>query len=116
MLHTGKGFFGNILYTEQLALVEENTNFDEIVSAGQSGTLGYFRDNVVNLDGKVNAETLAFQDHIWDYLQRREIFWLCDTEMYLKRYLGNNPNNKRWIKVAQKGSCALYHYRKASQE
>jgi len=110
MLHSGKGFSGNLLYKEQLALVAENIKPDVVVSAGQSGTLGFFRDKVVNLDGKVNAEALSYQNQIWDYLKRLRISWFCDSEIYLRKYFGNDPEEKGWTFVAKKGSCVLYHY------
>ena len=45
-------------YHEQLRLIEDHVPPTDAVSAFQSGTIGYFRDRVVNLDGKVNGETL----------------------------------------------------------
>ena len=30
----------------------------------RGGTLGFFRDRVINTDGKVNRDAIAYQDHI----------------------------------------------------
>ncbi len=46
----------NLFYLDQLALVQRYVPKDAEVGAAQSGTLGFFRDRVVNLDGKVNNE------------------------------------------------------------
>jgi hypothetical protein len=45
-------------WTEQTALTLARIAPSCIVGAGQSGTLSYFRDGVINLDGKVNPAAL----------------------------------------------------------
>lgn len=47
-------FEGNLMFRDQMSLLERYVPRNEVVAAGQSGTIGYFRPNVVNLDGKVN--------------------------------------------------------------
>ena len=56
------------MYAVQLPLVREGVPDGEVVAAGQSGTLGYFRDNVLNLDGKVNPEALQYRGRMREYL------------------------------------------------
>jgi hypothetical protein len=56
--------------------VDEN----ELVGAGQSGTLGYFHDNTINLDGKVNPEALKAkkEDKFFEYIVDKKIDYLLD--------------------------------------
>jgi len=107
MAHTGLGIKGNVNFTEQLQLVRQNVPEGQRVAAGQSGTLGYFRAGVVNLDGKVNPEALKYQNRMNAYLEREGIHWLCDYPSYCRYYLG--ADWKSWKKVADKGAFALYH-------
>src|SRR5262249_12045680 len=72
---TGRGLGGNTVYHDQVALVRAHVPNGEAVAAGQSGTLGFFRDHVVNTDGKVNRAALAYQDHMWDYLREQNVRW-----------------------------------------
>jgi len=69
---------------EQVRLVERCASPGETVAAGQSGTLGYFRSGVVNLDGKVNARALEFQTRMWEYLPEVHARWLCDWPAYIR--------------------------------
>lgn len=107
--HTGMIFKGNTNYSEQLQLVREIVPDADFVAAGQSGTLGYFRERVVHLDGRVNAEALQFQDKMWLYLEKRKIRWFCDWPGYIDTYLGESPQTHGWKLVAKKGSFILYH-------
>jgi len=99
----------NPMYTEQLPLVQECVPKEAVVAAGQSGTLGYFCDRVVNLDGKVNREALDHQNDMWHYLRERGIRWVCDWPPIADRYLGPRPVERGWHQVAQKGSFVLWH-------
>src|SRR5262249_10835349 len=65
----------NNAYQNQLAIVARRVPDGTPVGALQSGTLGYFRDNVVNLDGKVNAAALRARDHLDDFLKRIDVAW-----------------------------------------
>ncbi|MBM3474631.1 MAG: glycosyltransferase family 39 protein, partial [Armatimonadetes bacterium] len=78
----------NPMYVAQLPLVRAHVPEGEAVGAGQSGTLGYFRDRVLNLDGKVNPEALRYQGRIREYLQERNVRWFCDWPEYADAYLG----------------------------
>jgi hypothetical protein len=48
------------------------------IGAFQSGVIGYFNDNVVNLDGKVNAEALAGNGGVARYIDRAGLEYLID--------------------------------------
>ncbi len=50
------------------------------VGAPQTGTLGYFHDRTINLDGKVNPEALQarLQNRIPHYVLRKKIHYLAD--------------------------------------
>ncbi len=100
----GSGFLNN-----QLPLIEKHVPKNEKVAAGQTGTIGYFLDNVVNLDGKVNYKALKYRIHMWDYLDKNKIPWFCDWQMGVNNFLGNPPEKRGWIFVEKKGDFLLYH-------
>jgi len=100
----GSGFLN-----EQLPLIEQNVPPTELVASGQTGTIGYFLNNVVNLDGKVNYKALEFREHMWDYLDQEKIPWFCDWKLGVDRFLGTMPENNGWILVDSKGQFLLYH-------
>jgi len=110
LLHTGKIIVGNLRYTDQLGLVKHYVPDEEYVAAANSGTLGYFRERVVNLDGKVNPDALKFKNKIGVYLKEREIPWFCDWPDVATRCLGKNPGKHGWSLMGKKGSFELYHY------
>jgi len=105
-------FDGNLMLREQMSLVEKYVPSNEIVAAGQSGTIGYLRHNVVNLDGKVNPQALAYQSRMWDYLPQVHASWLCDWPSYIHAYLGDHPEEHGWQFVARDGAFDLYQYRR----
>ncbi len=108
MLHSGRGFVGNTYFSHQLQLVSRTVPEDDSVAACQSATLGYFRDRVVNLDGKVNREALAFRGNMHRYLVQKGIRWICDWPSYISRYLGEPPENLGWRWIAARGNFVLY--------
>jgi hypothetical protein len=97
------------IFQDQLRVVQQHVPDGETVAAGQSGTLGYFRERVVNVDGKVNPEALAYQHAMLDYLDRRGIRWFCDIPPYVDRYLGPAAASRGWREVAQGSLFHLYH-------
>jgi hypothetical protein len=99
----------NPMYAAQLPLVREYVPEGEAVGAGQSGTLGYFRDKVLNLDGKVNPEALRYQGRIREYLQERQVRWFCDWPEYADAYLGEEPEQRGWRLVGEGGGFELWH-------
>lgn len=108
LCHTGKGFGGSEWYRDQLALVEERVPAAATVAAGQSGTLGYFRERVVNLDGKVNPEALRRSGDVPAYLDELGVRWFCDWPDYLHMYFGRDASAHGWQRVASRGGFELW--------
>jgi hypothetical protein len=94
----------------QVKLVERYASSRETVAAGQSGTLGYFRSRVVNLDGKVNPRALEYQTRMWEYLPEVHARWLCDGPEYIRAYLGERPEKHGWILVGREETFVLLRY------
>jgi hypothetical protein len=92
-------------YHEQLRLIEERVPPADMVCAFQSGTIGYFRDRVVNLDGKVNGETLRRRGDLQAYVAQRGVNWFCDWE---GQFAGRGSPPGIWVPVATRGAFALY--------
>jgi hypothetical protein len=105
----GLGVYGTIMFWDQVLLVRAQVPPADTVAAGQSGTLNFFRPHVVNLDGKVNPEVLAYRGHAWDYLAQKKIRWLVDWPVYIQRILGDDPEAHGWKQVGQKAHFLLYH-------
>jgi hypothetical protein len=96
-------------YLDHVELVNGMVPAGERVAAFQSGTLGYFRDNVVNLDGKVNFAALQARrrGHLPAYLRDEAVNWLCDWEGGLRGELGP-ALDRDFSKVGTRGSAVLY--------
>jgi hypothetical protein len=62
--------------------VRENASADSWVAAVQTGTLGFFHDRTINLDGKVNPEALKAKQRqaIPEYVADSEIRYLVDWQ------------------------------------
>jgi hypothetical protein len=104
------GQFGSEYITEQLALVNAHVPHQSSVGAWQTGTLGYFRDCVVNLDGKVNYEALKSQHNLLQYVEQHKIEWVCDRERSFDRIATEQRMNAYgWQKFAREGQYVLYH-------
>lgn len=115
----GRGLGGNTVYFDQVALVHDNVPPQDFVAAGQAGTLGFFRDRVVNVDGKVNRDAIAYQDHMWDYLRAHHVTWFVDWPSYVNKYLGVPldaagdrplPEAHGWRLKAERNYFFLYEY------
>jgi hypothetical protein len=68
-------------HEQVVAWVEENVPEDVWVGAVQTGTLGYWHDRTINLDGKVNPEALEarrIEGHVLDYVVESEIEYIVD--------------------------------------
>lgn len=64
-----------------VAWIEENVDEETWVGAPQTGTLGYWHDRTINLDGKVNPEALASlrrDRHILNYVMASRIVYIAD--------------------------------------
>ncbi len=98
----------NSYYSQQVALVERNVPGGDRVASRNSGTFGFFRDGVVNLDGKVNPKALEHEDELWRYLDERDVRWLCDWPDHVTRALGEDPAARGWELVDREGGFYLY--------
>lgn len=105
---------GTATFGEQLALTRAYVPPTETVAALQTGTLGYFRERVVNLDGKVNAE--ALQHHPWSptestlsaYLIEKQIYYVVDLKYFLPSFLGPRAAQEGWRELAAADSYVVY--------
>ncbi len=95
---------------EQVPLVDDRVPANDLVGAVQSGTLGFMRDRVVNLDGRVNFEALGRRRDMAQYLREKGIRWFVDWPFLVQDYLGPDPAKFGWSPVATKGSMTLYRY------
>lgn len=101
-----KGYYPNEYYIHQLALVKDFVQNNEYVGAFQSGTLGYFYDNTINLDGKTNVEAIKYGNNLLEYLNKKDIGWLCDWKWKLEKLIsGEKPETREiWVKISDKGN------------
>ena len=78
------------------------------IGALQSGALGFFRDEVVNLDGKVNVAALERRNDLEAYVNEQRIDWLVDWEVLLERDLFRSasvPPGWRRVKAEEITAC-----------
>jgi hypothetical protein len=82
---------------------------DEGVAAFQTGTLGFFRDRVLNLDGKVNNEAVQHRADLLEYVQGKKVQWICDYEYSVEETMGKDKLRENgWRPVARRGHFALF--------
>ncbi|MCG3133596.1 MAG: hypothetical protein HMLKMBBP_00795 [Planctomycetes bacterium] len=98
---------GNVMLTEQTALVRKHVPPGEGVAAFQSGTLGYFVDRVVNLDGKLNADLATKGSDFRAHLRERGIRWFCD-DATLCRLIRREVPGETWSRVDALGQFELW--------
>jgi hypothetical protein len=68
-------------HEQVVAWVGENVPEEAWVGAPQTGTLGYWHDRTINLDGKVNPEALdarRSEGHVLNYIVTSEIDYIVD--------------------------------------
>jgi hypothetical protein len=111
--YTTSAFRDSIYWKWQIPLVDRHVPPGTLVGAWQSGTFGYFREPVLNLDGKVNAEALRRTAELRAYLRERHVDWIVDFPLHMKPGLGTTPEEDGWEVVAAAGRFALYHRRDA---
>ena len=104
------GGFADTGYQNQVALVEKHVPAGEWVGAPQSGTLGYFRDNVLNLDGKLNPEARPYRRRLREYLNLRGVRWWCDWPPVTNNFLGSDRELYGWVDVDHSGGFILCHF------
>ena len=75
----------------------QNEHFkNKKIGAFQSGVTGYFNENVVNLDGKIDYSALKYikQNEIDKYIEQQKIDVISDWQMYINfinpQYLKSN--------------------------
>ncbi|MBZ0300865.1 MAG: hypothetical protein K8J31_14030, partial [Anaerolineae bacterium] len=109
--HFGKSFTGES-YWNQISLVSDYVPSDAVVGAPQSGTLGYFRDRIVNLDGKVNTDVFDYIESgtAWQYLQEQNIEWVSDAVDPVRLLFRGQPEQFGWQLVDVRGNFLLYHH------
>jgi hypothetical protein len=96
------GSHPNLNYESQLAWTRANVQPACRVGAFESGTLGYFRDNVVNLDGKVNPDALQakLDGRSPEYIDRVGIQVLVDIHAGIRR---SDAADRGWRQVTDQG-------------
>lgn len=109
-LYGSRAWNRSSFWTYELPLVRAHVPAEERVASWQSGTLGYFRRGVLNLDGKVNPDVLARKDDIDAYLREQRIDWLVDWPGNVKAglKLAGGPKDAGWTEVDARGQFALY--------
>jgi hypothetical protein len=84
----------------QVELARRAVPGDAMVGALQTGTLGYFRDRTVNLDGKVNVAALTRRADLDAYCREAGIDWLVDVDWLLKRDVFGSAVPSSWRQAA----------------
>jgi hypothetical protein len=100
-LAAARGLLGPPTHWAQVELARAFVPESDALAAGQTGTLGFFRARVVNLDGKVNRAALAWQGRMPEYLEARDLRWFVDSPWYAERMLGADPEAAGWRLVAR---------------
>ena len=90
---------------------------DCVVGAYETGTLLYFRDRTVNLDGKVDHEALAerMAGRAPDYVDERGVDVMVDIRSGIERGLRGNFDRWRllehqwryeaWVRTRREAAC-----------
>ncbi|MBS0538678.1 MAG: hypothetical protein JSR47_07975 [Proteobacteria bacterium] len=103
------------LLAAQVGLAKEYVPDGDWVAGVQAGTLGFHRDRVANLDGRVNFAALQHRDDINRYLREKGIRWIVDRPWMVRFTLGPDFD-KKWKPVAESRGVTLYHYDDASTD
>lgn len=104
----GRVFVHHTYWPEQVGLVADHVPPGDLVGGQQTGTLGFFRDRVVNLDGKVNFEALAHRRALIDYMEELGIRWMCDWPGWTPFVEHPSGGMPWWEKVEQRGHFGLW--------
>lgn len=94
----------------QVSLSKQYVPSNDWVAGVQSGTLGFHRDRVANLDGRVNFAALQRRNDLEGYLRDAGISWIVDRSWILEAFLGKGFDRRGWMPVASKAGITLYHY------
>jgi hypothetical protein len=111
------GAHPNLNHTEQLAWIDDHVDPRCVVGGFEAGTLVYFRDNVVNLDGKVDHDALQarMDGRTPQYVDERRIDLIVDIESGPIRALRGNRDQWRlvedmgryeaWVRTRREDAC-----------
>ncbi len=93
-LHTGR--IGNPL-TVSAGYISNDLGSQK-VGVFQSGIMGYFNPNVINLDGKMNYDVLPYiqKDSIEGYIDQEDIAFIVDEPPYIFNNLDTTWLMSRW--------------------
>jgi hypothetical protein len=93
----------NLNYAPQFTWTRANVRPGCPMAAFESGTLGHFRENAANLDGKVNPEALDFRrrHRSHEYVERIGARVIVDIPSGVDRAVG--PNTAQWREVRRLG-------------
>jgi hypothetical protein len=94
-LHVGR--VGNP-HSISAGYIKNNVSNRILVGAFQSGVIGYYNDNIVNLDGKVNNHALAAlkDKRLNEYTVKTNIQYVIDWPGYLDQLLKENDKYHIW--------------------
>ena len=102
-LHAGR--VGNT-HAVSAGYIANNFNSQEfVIGSFQSGVIGFFHDNVINLDGKLDHKSLKAlvisrekqnHDDIINYINLRNINVIIDWNTYIYTNLGNLQEMPEW--------------------
>jgi hypothetical protein len=114
---TNLGTHTNLNYEEQYAWVRAHVRPECVVGAYETGTLIYFRDRTVNLDGKVDHAALEarFAGTAPEYVDRRHVDVMMDIPSGIDRGLRGHLDQWRlveaqwryeaWVRTSRERAC-----------
>jgi hypothetical protein len=93
--------------------INKNLPRQATIGAFQSGTLGYFCPNVVNLDGKNNPYVLQrlLKGETIDYIREERFDYIIDWPSQIADYVSFSAFEKLYQPVAQVGASVVYKRR-----
>lgn len=82
--------FNDFMYTEQVNWIKQNASDSTWVAALQSGTLGYFHNKTINMDGKLNSDILYLNDEYGKYLFENNVEYFIDEDQLVDDFKKKN--------------------------
>ena len=76
--------------------------------------MGYFNNNVINLDGKIDHNALKYlkENKIHEYIELMNIDYITDWPLYLN-FIDSTYFAKNWTKISNTSQdSSLYYIRK----
>ncbi len=95
------------LHFQVVTWVKNNVQQQQWIGAVQSGTVGYFHDKTINLDGKVNPEALIARKRkqLPEYIIEKKLAYIADWADLMRWFEPNNPK----ITTAQQVALLKYY-------